>query len=79
MIIESTPFPIGLGFGFGTALGSGLGLRGPDLGPGLDNIFTKWSSFMINLYPEWRTPTMDWMLSVDITHQKENLKIEKSI
>ena len=31
-----TPVPIGLGFGFRTALG--LGLRGPDLGLGLDNI-----------------------------------------
>ena len=30
-----TPVPIGLGFGFWTALG--LGLRGPDLGLGLDN------------------------------------------
>ena len=30
-----TQVPIGLGFG--TALGFGLGLRGPDLGLGLDN------------------------------------------
>ena len=30
-----TPVPIGLGFW--TALGLGLGLRGPDLGLGLDN------------------------------------------
>ncbi len=30
-----TPVPIGLRFEFGTALG--LGLRGPDLGLGLDN------------------------------------------
>ena len=32
-----TPVPIGLGFGFWTALDLGLGLRGPDLGLGLDN------------------------------------------
>ena len=32
-----TPVPIGLRFGFGTALCLGLGLRGPDLGLGLDN------------------------------------------
>ena len=32
-----TPVPIGLGFGFRTALVLGLGLRGPDLGVGLDN------------------------------------------
>ena len=32
-----TPVPIGLGFGFRTALGLGFGLRGPDLGLGLDN------------------------------------------
>ena len=34
-----TPVPIGLGFLFGTALGLGLGLMGPDLGLGLDNIY----------------------------------------
>ena len=33
-----TPVPNGLGFRFWTALGLGLGLRGPDLGLGLDNI-----------------------------------------
>ena len=32
-----TPVPIGLRFGFWTALSLGLGLRGPDLGIGLDN------------------------------------------
>ena len=32
-----TPVPIGLGFGFWTALGLDLGLRGPDMGLGLDN------------------------------------------
>ena len=39
IIIESpvTPVPIGLEFDFRTALGLGLGLRGPDLGLGLDN------------------------------------------
>ena len=35
VIIESPPVPIGVGFG--TALGLRLGLRGPDLGLGLDN------------------------------------------
>ena len=34
-----TLVPIGLGFG--TAFGLGLGLRGPDLGLGLDNIKPK--------------------------------------
>ena len=34
-----TPVPIGLGFW--TALGLGLGLRGPDLGLGLDNSRTS--------------------------------------
>ena len=33
-----TPVPIGLGFGFRTASVLGLGLKGPDLGLGLDNI-----------------------------------------
>ena len=32
-----TPVPIGLGFLIWTVLGLGLGLRGPDLGLGLDN------------------------------------------
>ena len=32
-----TPVPIGLGFGFRTALGLVFGLRGLDLGLGLDN------------------------------------------
>ena len=32
-----TPVPIGLRFGFWTALGLDLGLRGQDLGLGLDN------------------------------------------
>ena len=35
-----TPFPIGPEFGFRTALGLGLGVRGPDLGLGLDNTYT---------------------------------------
>ena len=37
VIIVSPPVPIGLGFRFWTAFGLGLGLRGPDLGLGLDN------------------------------------------
>ena len=37
MIIVSPPVPIGLGFGFWTPLGLSLGLRGLDLGLGLDN------------------------------------------
>ena len=36
-----TPVPIGLGFVIRTALGLGLGLRGPDLGLGLDNICVR--------------------------------------
>ena len=34
-----TPVPIGIGFGFWTVLGLDLGLRGPDLGLGLDNCY----------------------------------------
>ena len=37
VIIVSPPVPIGLGFGFWTTSGLDLGLRGPDLGLGLDN------------------------------------------
>ena len=36
-----TPVPIGLGFGFWTALGLELGIRGPDLGLGLDKMARK--------------------------------------
>ncbi len=39
--------PIGLGFGFRTTLG--LGLRGPDLGLGLDNLLSSTGSFMLQL------------------------------
>ena len=39
-----TPVPIGLGFGFGTALGLVLGLRGPDLGLGLDKKYVPQKS-----------------------------------
>ena len=38
VIIESAPVPIGLGFSFWTGLGPDLGLRGPDLGLGLDKL-----------------------------------------
>ena len=38
VIMESAPVPIGLGFGFWTDLGLVLGLWGPVLGLGLDNI-----------------------------------------
>ena len=41
-----TPVPIGLGFG--TALGLGFGLRGPDLGLGLDNSRDKSFVHLIN-------------------------------
>ena len=40
-----TPVPIGLGFRFWTGLGLVLGLRGLDLGLGLDN--TYWSKFRL--------------------------------
>ena len=36
VIVVSPPVPIGVGCGFWTAFG--FGLRGPDLGLGLDNI-----------------------------------------
>ena len=44
VIIVSPPVPIGLGFEFWTALGLSLGLRGLDLGLGLDN-----SQYYINI------------------------------
>ena len=37
--------PVPIGLGFGTASGLCLGLRGPDLGLGLDNIL-KWNNIM---------------------------------